>query len=254
MIKKPTTSKVELYRRLLKYPPFAVGRQPGPMRIVHHLAGGEVVAVAAETVTAEDAEKLYAAIYIAQSQSVEVRRIDYEGVAAVAFKVHIYAISQLTNCRNYDYIVAALSRLRALTITYNFQSTLVTTGLLHAIKYDKDTGNITILAWADIWDACSTKALTLNLSIYCQLSPSAKNLYSFLATNSGNKFAADTLIERSVIRASRSDNCRMLLDRALSELTEYGVIQSWGRAKTSGGYTYEIKRYSTAVGNIIPQQ
>ncbi len=58
---------VNIYRRLLKYPPFAVSRKGGAMTINHKLKNGkEIIATAPEYVTTEDAEKLYTLCYIAQ--------------------------------------------------------------------------------------------------------------------------------------------------------------------------------------------
>jgi hypothetical protein len=229
---------VDIYRRILKYPPFALKRKKGTMRIVHHVDGRNAEATAAEYVTVEDAEKIFAALYLAKN----IKNANLNGTEITASQCHISKLRRLTNCNDDIYIEHCLQRVRSLTINYTFEKGFIVTGILHDARLDK-RGILTILWNKDFFDACKQKALSLNLSVYSNLSPTAKNLYSFLiANNSPYPFSEDLLFERCGITDGRKDNRQKLLKQALQELVDKGVIAGYEVEKKDGKRMYHIQR------------
>lgn len=112
--------KVNIYRRILKYPPFAVGKKSGAMAIIHHTKNGKVVARSAEYVTTEDAEKLYCILYIAQKnntvKTINVTDKDFGDI--IRIDVLINDIKKITNNHDEQSILNSINRLQSLDIIY----------------------------------------------------------------------------------------------------------------------------------------
>lgn len=201
---------VEVYRRILKYPPFTPGRAGGVMHIKHQLTDGYIEATAPEHVTTEDAEKMFVCIVLAKEKRSEEKTI--------TTSCHIADVRKIINCNDDKYIERALKRTAKLTLSMHFSKKTIVTHIIHYVELDYATGIITIVWDRLIYDACKTKALTLNLSLYIRLTPVAKNLYSFLIANQGREFYEDTVVERCVIKAKRKDKAQEMLKKALNEL------------------------------------
>lgn len=218
---------VNIYRGVLKYPPFSVQKKHGSMRIVHHLSGGgEVICEAIHAVTVNDAEKIFAAVFYSQNV--------VEGeMGTLRGTVKMQDIRRITGCNDDAAILVALRRAAGLVITCKYEATktMTVTHLIHKIVYRKDEGQVDVLFDTDFYNACREKGLMLDLETYCGLSPTAKNLYSFLTTNSGDKFRSKLLIERSCIFAKRHSNARKSLFRSLNELRDRGIINSFSVEK-----------------------
>jgi hypothetical protein len=235
---------VDIYRRILKYPPFALKRKPGAMRIVHRVDGGNAEATAATYVTVEDAEKIFAALYFAKN----IKNANLNGIEITASQCHISELRRLTNCNDDKFIEHCLQRARSLTLKYIFSNSkgFIVTGILHDARLDAE-GVLTILWNKDFFDACKTKALTLNLSVYSNLSPTAKNLYSFLiANNSPYPFSEDLLFERCGIVEGCKNNKQKALMRALKELVDRAIIAGYKVEKKDGKRMYHIQRIREA--------
>lgn len=225
---------VEIYHRLIKYPPWALKRRPGAMKIVHQLHGGRVEYTAKEYITPEDSEVLYAALYLAQNKQASVYHATIDKFDLTAVSIWDTDLMKLLNTHNRDRIIASLRRLRTLTISFHTPDSVYTTGVLHSIKYDFSTGTVSLLFPSELWHAFSTKTLTLNLDKYLILSPAAKNLYQFLYSNSASHFNENTLIQRTNIESSRMDNAQAQLHKALNELAAQHIIAEWKLEKCNG--------------------
>lgn len=230
--------EIEIYRRILKYPPFLTRRTAGPMRLIHILdSGAEVISESVEAVTVEDAEKLFAAIYFIQnSNSLQARHNGTE-VETVAGRVHVRDITNLTNCHDDEYVRNSLERITKLSITYNFDGKKVVTHIIHKVVVDKE-GNITLLFDKQFFDLCKQKYLTLDVALYCRFSPTTKNLYSYLCGNPAEKFLEGKLWERAGITAGQTRNKRIALKKALDELVKHKYIFSY---RIEAGFVY-LKR------------
>lgn len=245
-------SMVEVYRRILKYPPFALKRRPGAMYIKHNLETGYIEAVAPEFVTVEDAEKMFACL---------LGKVRHKDEKTVTTLCHIADVRKIVNCNDDKYIEQALKRVASMTISMHFESKkTIITHLIHRADLDYSTGIITLLWDSVFYDACKTKSLTMNLSLYSQLTPAAKNLYSFIISNSADEFTEGLLIERCVINASRRDKAQSMLKNALDTLVNMKVITSYSIAGRGESRKYKIARarrtveFSTAGVKHSPQQ
>ena len=230
--------KVSIYRRILKYPPFAVGKKTGAMQIIHHTKNGKVVARAAEYVTTEDAEKLFCIIYIAQKnntvKAVNVNDKDFGDIIRV--DVEIKDIKKLTNNHDERSVLNSIYRLQNLSITcFELEKKKIAgqIGIHPILKYSfkADTGVLTLFLDKNFYNACDNKALQIDIVKYSKLSATAKNLYTFIATNSGDVFTEDLLIERVVIQTERKDNSQKLLKKALNELKKEYIIKDFNITK-----------------------
>lgn len=222
------TYKLQIYRRIIKYSPFAIKRKEGPMKIEHHLQNGETVrAVAPQHVTVEDAEKLFVILYLLQTQPLPRTEMQLGDIYAIATTIYIRDISKILNTHNYNNIITALQRLKELTIHYEFEKGSISLGLVHEIIYDETTGNIQILLNKIFYDACRDKFLSINLIQYLSLSPSTKNLYSYLCSNPADKFLEETLFERAGITAQNSWDKRVQLKKILNELVKHKYILNY---------------------------
>jgi hypothetical protein len=234
---------VNIYRRLLKYPPFAVSRKGGAMIISHKLKNGkEIISTAAEYVTVEDAEKLYALCYIAQMNK-SYRIINTEKFGKMAeITVFIWDVRKLTNCHNDGYIYQALDRITGVKVRYNFVKNISTTHIIYAANFNQDTGEINVLMDLNMFKNFTEKSLTIDIEKYTSLTPVAKNLYGFIATNPSNIFKENTLIERAVIQAKRRNKAQDILKKALNKLKEANIIQDFKITKKEGKRIIEIER------------
>ena len=231
---------IDVYRRVLKYPPVAAKRRPGPMKIQHILNdAGTVMVEAPEYVTSEDLEKLYAVMYVSRIKG-EV--VYYEDVKSVKVRVHISSIRNICCAHDDKYIHDALQRVTKLTISFVFGKKYVTMHLLNRVEFDPSIGIITAYIDYDFYKRCVYEPLRLSVDTYCTLSPIAKNLYSFLVSNTANIFHENTLIERAVIQTSRTDKAQAMLRKALNELVSCGVIASYHRTKSNGQWIITIAR------------
>lgn len=231
--------EIEIYDRILKYPPFTVRRSEGPMRIEHQLEnGGKVIAESLETVTTEDAEKLFVAIFFIQTNG-SAKDWKYNNIEVTAGEVNIRDIIRLTNCKDENYIHKSLKRIAKLSISWNFpDGRQGVTHILHEVEYDPRTGNLTLLFNKHFFRLCLEKYLTLDVVLFCKLSPTAKNLYAYLCSNPAEKFHEETLFERAGIKTSEIRNKRISLRKTLNELVSHKYIFSY---KISEGFIY-LKR------------
>jgi hypothetical protein len=236
---------IKLYRRLMKYPPVATARKTGPMKIIHDLDnGGQVIAEATEYVTTDDLEKLLAVIYLVQDGR-EIKEVKHAGISVVITSVNISEIRGLTGSNDYPGIVTSLKRCTKLTITFKFAKEQVTTHLVHESKYNESTGEIAVALNGNFFRACKEKALNLNFGIYSKLSPTERNLYSFLSSNPAPKFTEDLLLQRAVITASAKFKARQILKHSLSGIVSKQIIAGF---KVLAGTIYKIERVE------VPQQ
>ncbi|MCL4546260.1 MAG: hypothetical protein M1576_00770 [Deltaproteobacteria bacterium] len=175
---------VNIYRRLLKYPPFAVSRKGGAMIISHKLKNGkEIIAIAPEYVTVEDAEKLYTVCYLAQRDET-FKIINTEKFGKMAeITVFIWDIRKLTNCNDDGYIYKALDRITGIKIQYNFEKNKTSVHIINAVKFNQKTGEINILMDLTMFKNFAGKSLTINIEKYNSLTPVAKNLYGWISHN-----------------------------------------------------------------------
>lgn len=237
---------VNIYRRLLKYPPFAVSRgRGGAMMIKHKLRNhNEIIATAPECVTTEDAEKLFTLCFLAQINK-SYKLINTEKFGKMAeITVFIWDIRKLTNCNDDNYIYQALDKITGIKIQYNFSKHKSTTHIIHKVNFNQDTGEINVLMDLYMFKNFTEKSLTINIEKYTSLSPSAKNLYGFIATNQSIIFKENTLIERTVIRAERKDKAQSILKRALTELKNNHIILNFKIEKKDGQRLINIERES----------
>jgi len=248
-MKNYSNNIVKVYRRLVKYPPWALKRRPGPMKIRHKLEGGYAEYTAPEYVTVEDGEVLYAVLYLSQHGQTTLETTVIQNFKVAAITTYDYMIMKVLNTHNRERVLDSLKKLRQLTISYNFNNgARFITGLVHSIKYNPASGKISILFPHELWQAFIEKTLSINYIEYLSLSPASKNLYSFLCSNTGDIFTEDLLIERSCIEASRKDKSQNILKSALQDLVARHIIKSFFifRCETKVRYVL-IDRY-------MPQQ
>lgn len=255
---KKTT--VEVYNKLLKYPPFASKRLVGTMKIVHNLAGGKsITTIAPEYVTTEDAEKLYILCFFAQkNKSYHIIETENFG-KIVELSAEINDIRKMSNNNNDEHIINSLKRIKQITIHFEFKNKKRSTGVIHDIIYDPKTGKINVLMSVKMFNNFANKALTLDIANYAKMTPGTKNLYSFIISNSGDKFKEDLMIERAVIQAGRKDTAQRILKENLNELKENHIIIDFEITKKDRKRYINIRKnrgneLSTAGGKHYPQQ
>ena len=237
------TKKVDIYRRLLKYPPFAVSRKAGSMTIKHTLKEGEITATCIEYVTSEDAEKLYALCYLAQKNKTYkiIKTEKFNEIAELT--TNIWEIRKLTNCNDDMYIYKALDKITGIKISYNFEKKKSSTHIIHAVKFNQATGEINVLMPLQMFKNFQIKSLSIDIEKYSKLTATAKNLYGYLASNSGNLFNEDLLIERTTIQAGRKDKAQNSLKKALNELKKEFIIKDFKITKKDGERQIIIDKY-----------
>jgi len=235
---------LEIYRRVLKYPPFLTNRRyhKGNMEIRRKVRNGEVIARSVEPVTVEDAEKLYALLLVSR----EPKLLTYKDIEVVGITAYMADIRRLTGNARYDHIKESLKRIAGLVIEFvnHTEKKYMITHLLHDVQYNEKTCEITALVNAKFYRLCKEQGLKINFETYAKLSPVAKNLYSFLISNSGNVFTEDLLIDRAVIQTNRKNNAQALLKNALNDLVSCHAIKSWERYKNNGQWFIKITRYN----------
>ena len=238
------TKKVDIYRRLLKYPPFVVSRKAGAMTIKHKLKEGEITATCAEHVTTEDAEKLYALCYVVQkNKTYKIIKTDkFDEIAELT--TNIWEIRKLTNCNDDMYIYKAIDKITGVKISYNFGKKKSSTHIIHAVKFNQATGEINVLMPLQMFKNFQIKTLSINIEKYSKLSATAKNLYGYLSSNSGILFNENLLIERTTIQAKRKDNAQKFLKTALNELKKEFAIKDFKITKKDGERQIIIDKYS----------
>lgn len=210
------------------------------MKIIHHFDnGGKVVADAPEHVTPEDAEKLFIAVYFAKDS----KDFSYNGIEVTGATVHIADVKRMCNAHDDSYIIEALTRVAKLVITYASPGQAVVTHLLHEVRFDMSTGVITLLFNALFYRACRLKALTISLDNYIALSPTAKNLYAFIASNSAAVYGEELLIERCVIITAGKLDARKQLKKALEELNTQKIIRAYECVKKEKQRYFIIHRH-----------
>ena len=241
---KTKTKKVDIYRRLLKSPPFSVSRKAGVMIIKHTLKSGEIIATCAEYVTSEDAEKLYALCYIVEkNKTYKIIKTDkFDEIAELT--TNIWEIRKLTNCNDDMYIYKAIDKIAGIKISYNFDKKKSSTHIIHAVKFNQKTGEINVLMPLQMFKNFQIKSLSIDIEKYSKLTATAKNVYGYLASNSGNLFNEDLLIERTTIQAKRKDNAQMFLKKALSELKKEFIIKDYKIIKKDSQRQVIIEKYS----------
>ncbi len=237
------TKNVDVYRRILKYPPFSLSRKAGAMNIKHKLEKGEIVASCAEHVTSEDAEKLYALCYAVQKNKTYkvIKTEKFDEIAELT--ANIWDIRKLTNCNDDMYIYKALDRITGIKISYNFGKKKSSTHIIHVVKFDQNTGEINVLMPLDMFKNFQIKALSIDIEKYSKLSATAKNLYGYLATNSGILFHEELLVERAVIQNNRKCNDQTALKKALSELKKEYIIKDFKISKKDGKRQVSVEKY-----------
>lgn len=242
---------VDLYRRILKYPPFATGKRTGHMNITHLTKYGKVVARAVEYVTSEDAEKLFCAIYIAQKNKaikvISVSDNDFGNI--IRIDIQIQDIKKLVNNHDEKSIIKAINRLQGLDVTYfeTKENKIISQIGIHPIlKYHfaQESGGLTLFLDPSFYEACKEKSLTIDLNKYNSLSPTGKNLYGYISSNSSDIFNEDLLIERAVIQALRKDKAQGILKKALAELKNNHIISNFKTIKKDGHRLINIERES----------
>ena len=71
------------------------------------------------------------------------------------------------------------------------------------------------------------KAANINIEKYIELKPVAKNLYGYVATNSGNMYREDILIERTASGATRKDKAQSIIRESFAELKNSHIINDF---------------------------
>ncbi len=237
---------VNIYLRLLKYPPFAVSRGKGGSMIIKHKLknGKEIIATAPKIVTTEDAEKLYSFCHIAQKNKT-YKIINAEKFGKMAeITASIWDIRKLTNCNDDNYIYKAMDKIAGVKIQYNFSKNKSTTHIIHIVNFDQDIGEINVLMDLNMFKNFAEKSLTIDIEKYNFLPPVAKNLYGFVATNPSIIFRENTLIERAVIQAKRKNKAQDILKKAFIKLKEEKIIQDFKITKKDGQRFIKIERQS----------
>jgi hypothetical protein len=246
-MKRTTTEKnfkkgnIEIYRRILKYSPFALKRKKGIHQSIHKLENGGTVKISAvESITVADAGKLYALLHCLQSGTAKTVKSD-ETTTVIECKLS--EIRKVLNENDYINIVKSLKRIAHMTIDYNFANNdSITTHILHEGKTSEKKDMIIATFNTDFLWACKEKSLTLHFPTYQALSPSGKNLYSFLISNSGNVFSEEILLERCGINTGRKDKMQYTLKKAMHELVDRAIIAGYDIRKKDGKRMYHIQR------------
>ena len=239
------TKKVDIYRRLLKYPPFAVSRKAGAMMIKHTLKTGDtIIATAAEYVTSEDAEKLYALCYIVEKNKTYkiIKTEKFDEIAELT--ANIWDIRKITNCNDDMYIFKALDRITGIKISYNFGKKKSSTHVIHAVNFNQETGEINVLMPMRMFKNFQIKSLSIDIDKYSRLSATTKNLYGFIASNSGNLFNENLLIERTVINTQYKCKAQQMIKKSLNELKKEFIIKDFKITKKDGQRQVIIDKYS----------
>lgn len=227
---KTDGANVKIYRRLLKYSPFAPRRKDGVMKIIHHLkADKRIEATATEYVSVSDAEKLYVAIYIAN----KTQNISIDGSQA-SFSVFIKDIKKACKINNENYILEALKRITQITIGYYFPKTKRVFHIIDAVYFNGETGVLKIKMPAETFKAFQERAANIDIRKYIELQPVAKNLYGYVATNSANTFRENLLIERTASGATRKDNAQGIIKKSFAELKNSHIINDFKIIKKGG--------------------
>ena len=240
---------VDLYRRILKYPPFATGKRTGYMNITHVTNHGKVVARAVEYVTSEDAEKLFCVIYFAQkNKTVKVIPIsDDEFGNVIRIDIQIKDIKKIINNHDEKSIINAINRLQSLDVTYfeTAKGKVISQIGIHPLlryRFIMETGSLTLFLDPIFYESCKEKSLTIDLGKYSSLSPTGKNLYGYISSNSSNSFTENKLIERMVVSAKRKDKAQGMLKKALMELKENHIIKNFKIEKKDAVRLINIER------------
>ena len=214
--------ELKIYRRLLKYSPFAPTRSSlgTGHKVIHRLKNGATItASAVDVVTVSDAEKLYSAIFCKYSEE--------RGEKYVTFKAKIRDIQKMTNCKDPEYIFNCIEKITKLSIVYdNFFKRKV----FHVVgdaEFERELGEIKIEMPIETYNSFLNKALTLNLKKFIELRPITKNLYGFITSNSSLEFREDLLIERTASASERKDKAQSILKKALVELKNNYIIQDF---------------------------
>lgn len=232
--------EISIYHRLLKYPPFAVKTQQGTMKIVHQMRnGGKVEALAPQSVTTLDAEKLYIAILNGKFW----KRLKVGHSDVILLCVFIYDLAKRTKNNDYYSIIRSLERISTMTISYSGNGIRETTHLLHRVYYDKRTGYVEMLVDYKFYVYCKEKGLKLNIEKYTLLDPITKNLYCYIISNSGSRFREETLINRINIRSSRKDGDQFKLRKSLQELKDKHIIKDFSIQKKQKERFVIIERF-----------
>lgn len=92
----------------------------------------------------------------------------------------MYDVAQMLRCHNYSYIIKAIQRVAKLTISWSDHAQGGITHLVHRATWNQETGELWILFDRNFYEACISHYLKIDLDIYSQLSPVAKNLYDLL--------------------------------------------------------------------------
>lgn len=248
---KKDDKKVSIYRRILKYPPFAVSKKSGAMLITHHTKNGKIVARAAEYITTEDGEKLFCIMYIAQKnntvKTISVSDEDFGNI--IRIDVLIKDIKKIVNSHDERSILNSISRLLSLDITY-FETSknkiISETGIHPLLKYSfqAQTGVLTLFFDKNFYNACNDKELQIDISKYSKLNATGKNIYSFIASNSGNLFNENLLLERAVINTQYKFKAQQMLKKSLNELKKEFIIKDFQIIKKDGERQVIIDKYA----------
>jgi hypothetical protein len=241
---------LEVYRRILKYSPFLLKREKGGHLVTHHLEGGGIITTAAaRAVSVEDGTKLYALMLNKESAITEDIHGDFR---VIVVKCKLSKIRMACNSHDYSQIFKALERIAGLTISYesgkNDKSfNAFVTHIIHSVKMSEPKNEVIALFDADFFRACQEKSLTLHFPTYQQLSPAAKNLYSFLISNSGNVFSEDLLFERCGLTQGRKDDRQRTLKKAMQEIVDRAIIVGHKVEKKNGVRMYYIQRIRESI-------
>ena len=234
-MKKDNNANVKIYRRLLKYSPFALRRKDGVMKIIHHLKGNRrIEATSPEYVSVSDAEKLYTAIYIAnKTQNNGAGNISMDDSQA-SFSIFIKDIKKACNINNENYIFEALQRVTQITITYYFPKIKKVFHIINEVDFISETGVVKIKMPIETFKAFQEKAANIDIRKFIELKPVAKNLYGYIATNSCNMFRENLLIERTATGATRKDKAQSIIRESFAELKNRHIINNFQIVKKGG--------------------
>ena len=235
---KNNNKKVKIYRRLLKYSPFAPRRKDGVMKIIHHLKGNRrIEAVAAEYVSVSDAEKLYVAIYIAN----KTKNVSMDGSQAL-FSVFIKDIKKACSINNENYIFEALKRITQITISYYFFKNKKVFHIINEVDFNSETAVVKIKMPLETFQAFQEKAANIDIRKYIELKPVSKNLYGYISSNSGNTFRENLLIERTASGATRKDKAQNIIRESFAELKNSHIINDFKIVKKDGQRYINIEK------------
>ncbi len=234
---------VEIYRRFLKYP-FGLPKRKGISHYVKHiLNNGRIEYKAPDPIGTEDTEVLYTLFTLIQQGKTMITLSNTEKIPVTCVETTVQDIAKELNTHNYQRVLDSLRRLKGLSMhCYYGKKKEVHINIIYRIEYFRDTGGIRILIAEEIYRALMNKTLTISYDTYIDLSPTAKNLYTYLTTNSGDTFKEDTMIERAVILASRKCDAQVKLREAVDDLKNNGIIRDYSRRKKDGTWYITIDR------------